>query len=327
MAATGTGFGLRTARRRPQPVEQRQLRVPVRLPGPVELEVLVGEVREDRHVVGDARHPIERETVRCRLHDRHVVAGVDHRAQRRLQLRRFRGRGVRLVILGPATDPGRDRADHPGTSPGRLQGRDREVGRGRLAIGAGDPDDGEVMRRIAEPPRGRTGEGRPRRVDDELRDGQLGEWPLDDEGGRTLADRGGGEVVSVGVLAWHGHEQRARDHRPRIAGHARDAHVGQRGAARGAAVDARPVQPPLGAEPRDQLRDRTRGIQVRQRAVRGGTGHRPTSLAARAASRPRAYRHGRITRSCAPVISTHTAPNERLCSYSPAIGSPLPGSV
>ena len=31
-------------------------------------------------------------------------------------------------------------------------------------------------------------------------------------------------------------------------------------------------------------------------------------------TRPRAYRHGRTTRSCAPIIVTQLAPNERLCS-------------
>jgi hypothetical protein len=46
----------------------------------VQLEVLVGDVRQDRDVVHDADDPVERERVRRRLDDCHLVARIDHRA-------------------------------------------------------------------------------------------------------------------------------------------------------------------------------------------------------------------------------------------------------
>ena len=205
-----------------QAIEQRQLGVAVRLPRAVQLEMLVGEVREDRDVVGDARDAIEGEPVRGRLDDGEVVAGVDHGPQRRLELGRLGGRGVRLVGVRPAADPRRDGADHPGPPTRGLERRDRQVGGRRLAVRARDPDDRELMRGIAVPPRRGAGEGRPRRVHDDLRGGHVGEWPLHDHGGRTTVRRGGREVVAVGVLAGHGHEQRAVRHGPRIVGHRGD---------------------------------------------------------------------------------------------------------
>ena len=287
MAAAGTGCGLRTSRVAPQAVEQRQLGVAVRLPRPVELEVLVGEVGQDRDVVGDARHAVEGEAVRGRLDDRDVVAGVDHRAERRLQLRRLRGRGVRLVGLGPAADAGRDRADHPGAAPGRLEGRDGEVGGRRLAVRAGDADDGQVDatdRRTTTPPRWPAPAGPHRRraaataSSGSGRSTMRAAAPGRDRGrrrsrGRRRARRGWPRTACPGATA------RESWVTPR------DVDVGERGAAGGAAVEARAAQPSLGASRVDELAE-ARGVQVRQPGVPGGIGHRPASLAARAASRP-----------------------------------------
>jgi hypothetical protein len=45
----------------------------------VELEVLVGEVGQQRDVVSDRPDPLGGEPVRRRLDDRGAVAGIDHR--------------------------------------------------------------------------------------------------------------------------------------------------------------------------------------------------------------------------------------------------------
>ena len=62
--------GLRAAGRlAAELLEQRELGVAVGLPRPVELEVLVGEVGQDRDVVADAADAVEREAVRRGLDD------------------------------------------------------------------------------------------------------------------------------------------------------------------------------------------------------------------------------------------------------------------
>ena len=124
--------------------KERQLRVAIRLPRAVELEVLVGQVGDDGDVVVDRADPFEGEAVRRGLDDRGGVAGVDHAPKRGLQLRRLGRRRVDGVILGQATDPRRDRPDHPRSHPGSLERRDREVRGRRLAIRAGDADDPQV---------------------------------------------------------------------------------------------------------------------------------------------------------------------------------------
>ncbi len=127
-----------------QAVEERQLGVAIRLPRPVELEMLVGDVREDRDVVDDADHAIERKRVGGRLDDRRLIAGIDHRPQRGLQLGRLGRRRVLGVIVGLTADPGRDRPDHPGPDTRCLECRDGQVrGRG-LAVGARDADDRQL---------------------------------------------------------------------------------------------------------------------------------------------------------------------------------------
>ena len=208
MPVAGQPSGLATCGA--EPLEQRQLRVAVRLPRAVELEVLVGQVGQDRDVVGDRVDPPEREPVRRRLDDRGRVAGADHRPERPLELWRLGRRGVGLVRLLDAADPRRGRAGHPGPDAGRLERRDREERGRRLAVRAGDPDDRQVAARVAVPPGRRGGEGGPAVGHDELRQVDLGERLLDDRG------RGAGrgcrrdEVVAVDVEARDGHEQRAR---------------------------------------------------------------------------------------------------------------------
>ena len=131
--------------------------------------MLVRQVREDRRVIGDARDPLRGEPVGAGLdHDR-LLPGLDHLAQDRLQVERA-GRGVGLLVAPQlVADPDADRADEAGSKAGGFERRPREErGRG-LAIGAGDPDDGQLVARIAEPPRRRRSEGLGTAIDDDLR--------------------------------------------------------------------------------------------------------------------------------------------------------------
>ena len=150
-------------------LEQPQLGVAVGLPRAVELEVLVGQVGQDRDVVGDRIDPAERQAVRRRLDDRRGVAGDAHRLHRTLQVGCLGGRGVGLVGGLHAADPGRGGARHPGRDARGLErGHGEERGR-RLAVRAGDPDDREGVARVLVPPGGGAGQGGPDVTDDQLR--------------------------------------------------------------------------------------------------------------------------------------------------------------
>ena len=164
MPVAGQPSGLAPARPASAPrcelLEQPQLGVAVGLPRAVELEVLVGQVGQDRDVVGDRVDPAERQAVRGRLDDRRGVAGDAHRLHRTLQVGRLRGRGVGLVGGLHAADPRRGGARHAGRDARGLErGHGEERGR-RLAVRAGDPDDREGVARVARTTRRRRWPGR-----------------------------------------------------------------------------------------------------------------------------------------------------------------------
>ena len=115
----------------------------------------MGQVGQDRDVVGDRADPVEGQPVRRRLDDGGPVAG--QRPSPGGAAWRSGASGVVACAsfgLLDAADPGRDRADHPGPDAGRLERGDREERGRRLAVRAGDPDDRELVARVAVPPRG-----------------------------------------------------------------------------------------------------------------------------------------------------------------------------
>ena len=103
----------------------------------VEVEVVAAEVGEHGH--GEARRvdAVHGQGVRRHLHRDGTPALVTEGRQPRLELGRL-GRGV-----GP-----RERADDAGRPAGRLEHGGEEVRDGRLAVRAGDADDGEARRRV-----------------------------------------------------------------------------------------------------------------------------------------------------------------------------------
>ena len=274
----------RVGRARGEALEERQLRVAVRLPRAVELEVLVGQVRQDREVVGDPEDAIGGEAVRGRLDDRRRVAVVGHRPERSLQRRGARGRRVLGVRLAHRPDPGRDRADEPARDAGGLQRGRHEERRRRLAVRAGDPDDTEAMRRIAVPPGRRLGEGGRGSVDDEL--GQRGVRD------RMVDDRGRGAGSAPPSRRTRGRRRgdpaRRRTATPRRPAASRPSRRGSRRPASAAGPIARPSSRapwsrPARAEPLDQPAERPRALRLgRPRAApRSSSGPSGGVIAAR----------------------------------------------
>ena len=217
-----------------------------------------------------------------------AIAGPGHRPDRMLELRRLGRRGVGLVRRLDAADPGRGRAGHPGPDAGRLERRDREERGRRLAVRAGDPDDRQIATRVAVPPGGRRGQGRPAVGHDELGQVDVGQRVLDDGGRGAGRCRSRDEVVSVDVQARHGHEQRAGTDLARVVGHAADGDRGQAGRPDRAAVAAGTAEPMLGGEPLDEPleRPRGRGLGGVEQLGQRWLGHRRSSLARRLARRP-----------------------------------------
>ena len=195
-----------------QLLEQAQLRVAVGLEGAVQLEVLVGDVREDGDVVGDPGDSFERQPVRRRLDDREPVAGHHHRPQRHLQLGRLRGswRGSAFA-LADRPDLRLDRPDRPGRQSGRFERRHGERAGRALAVGAGDAHDPDLEAWVAVPPR----RGRGQRLTRRRRPraavaADVADRPLDERGRRRRA------AAASARCSWpstcspaHRHEQRS----------------------------------------------------------------------------------------------------------------------
>ncbi len=142
--------------------------------------------------------------------------------------------------------------------------------------------------------------------------------------------------MAVDVEPGQGGEQGALADRSRVVGNTPDLDVAQSGRTDRQVVATRAAHEVLGPQARDQVVEPprfarlSRGEELGHARRCGGIGHelrlRPMVRVARAAARPAAYRQARATCSCAPAISTQVAPNDRLCSYRPYVGSPGSGS-
>ena len=192
------------------------------------------------------------------LDDGRRVAGQDHGAQGPLELGRLRRGRVRLVRRLDATDPGLGGAGHPGPDPGRFERRHgQERGRG-LAVRAGDPDDRELVARIAVPPGGGDCERLTRVGYDELWQPDLGKGVVDQRC-RGAGGRGGShELVPIDMETGHGHEQRSPSDRPRIVGHAADGDGRQPGRTDRPAIASGSAQATFARQPVDQPAERRR---------------------------------------------------------------------
>ena len=140
-------------------VEQPSLGVEVGLHRRVEVEVVAGQVGETARGEADSVHPAELQGVAGHLHHRGVHAALGHHRQQGLQRGRLRcGQCAGHVGSGDADADG---ADQSRGALGRAQPRLDQVGRRRLAGGAGDAEDHHPVRRVAVDRGGELTEHRP----------------------------------------------------------------------------------------------------------------------------------------------------------------------
>ena len=193
-------------RRRLRAGEEAALRLVVVLHRPVQVEVILREVREDERVEADAVEPVEHRAVGRGLDRDAPVAGVEHLAEEALEVDRL-GRRVRGGP-GRASDDPLDGADEPGRAAGGGEHRAQQERGGRLPVRARHAGDLERARRLAEEDVGGDGHRGARVLDEELRHVEL-ERPLDDEGGGAGRHRARREVVPVGTRSGNAEEHRA----------------------------------------------------------------------------------------------------------------------
>ena len=163
-------------RRRPASIqvglgEEPALGVVVLLERPVEVEVVLAQVREDEDGEADPEQALQRGAVGGGLHGGASVPGVEHLAQEALDVDRLGGRPHRGAPL--AADPVLDGAEETRAPAGRgKDGEEEERGR-RLPVRPRDPGDLELARRVAEEGVGREGHRLAGVRDDELRHRQV----------------------------------------------------------------------------------------------------------------------------------------------------------
>ena len=195
--------------------EELALRGEVVLHRLVEVEVVLAEVREHERVEANTVEAVEHRRVGRRFEGDAAVAGVEHLAERALEVDRLRRRADDWAHL--ATDAALDRAEKARPPAGGLQHGVQEVRGRRLPARSRDARNLELARRLPEE-RIRGGRHRsPGRGHDELRNLRL-DRTLDDERDGTVLDRLCREVVPVGVLAGDGEERRAGSDGARVVG-------------------------------------------------------------------------------------------------------------
>ena len=151
--------------------EQQRLGGVVVLHRLVEVQVVLREVGEEGHVEDGAVDPVLGERVARDLHDDVGGARLPHHGEQRVQVG---GLGRRADRLDPGVpDPGLHGSQQPGRLAERAEAGLDEVGGRGLAVGAGDPDEGEVAGGPAVDERGHVAEHGPRVRHDEDRHGGL----------------------------------------------------------------------------------------------------------------------------------------------------------
>ena len=127
-----------------RPDEEAAFRLEVVLHRPVEVEVVLAQVREDERREADAVEAPQRRAVRRRLHRAAPVAGVEHLPEETLEVDRLGGRPRRRPPL--AVDAGLDRPEQTGPPAGGGEHRVEQERRRGLPVRPGDADDGELSR-------------------------------------------------------------------------------------------------------------------------------------------------------------------------------------
>ena len=140
----------------PAAFEKNALGVEILFHGAVVVEVIAGEIGEDRDVEWDGKHALLRERVRRDFHHGFGRTLADALCQHLVEFERF-GRGVRCgqdlsghVIF--------DRADQQALATGRAQNRFEQKCAGALPVGAGDAGDRETLGGLLVEIRAQTGQ-------------------------------------------------------------------------------------------------------------------------------------------------------------------------
>src|SRR5574341_458779 len=190
--------------------EQQELCPEVGLHVLVKIKMVLRQVCERRRGKGAPFGPAQGEGVGRDLHHAVRRAAGDHLRQELLKVEGL-GRGVRRGI-DPVRDPVVDGADKAGLAPRCLDDGLDEIGRGRLAVRAGDADEPEAPGRMAVEGGGQLGQRAAGIADADDRHGGavLHRSPfLDDDGRGALPDGLRNKAMAVRVKASHGHEHGA----------------------------------------------------------------------------------------------------------------------
>ncbi len=181
--------------------------------------MILAQVREDEHGEADVEEPLLLGAVRGRLEGGAEIAGVEHLAERPLQVDRLGRRANRRPAL--AADAAFDRPQQPGLASRGLEDRVEQERRRRLAVRPRDGGDLELLRRPPEELGGGTGHRLAHVRDHDLRyPGRDG--VCHDERSGAVLYRSRGIFVPVRALARHAEEEGPRSHRAAVVGEVGD---------------------------------------------------------------------------------------------------------
>ena len=179
----------------------------------MEVEVVLGQVGEQRHLEVDRVGPVQRQRVRGHLHHAGPVARLQHPPKGRLQIDRLRRRPLDL-LLDPADDLPH-RPQQPALHPRRLQHLPNQEGSGRLPIRPGNPNDPQLRRRIPPKPSRQRRHSRPRIRDHNLSHSQI-QLPLDHQRHRPSLNSRRSKLMPIDLLPRHAEEQRPGPNFPAV---------------------------------------------------------------------------------------------------------------
>ena len=187
--------------------EESPLRVEVLVHRPVEVEMILTQVREHERVEADPVEPSEHRSVRARLHCSAAVTGVEHLAEEALQIDRLRRRERCRTSRAP--DLPLDGAHEAGPPIRGREHRTEQERRRRLPVRSGHACELELLRRLTEEDVRRDGHRLTSRRNEELWHVHV-EQALDHDGCRPTLDRLPREVVPVDALSPNAEEERTR---------------------------------------------------------------------------------------------------------------------
>ena len=207
------------SRRWVRPREEPSLRLEVVVHRPVQVQVILAQVREHEDVEAHAVETPQCGPVRACLDGCTPVARAQHLAEQALEVDRLWRRERRRPPL--AAHVPLDRSDETRAAARGIEDRAQQKRCRRLSVRARHASELELLRRLAEERVGRDRHRLAHGRDEELWDINL-EQSLDHDRGRPPLDCLPGEIVAVDARARHAEEQRALTHTSRVVGEVAD---------------------------------------------------------------------------------------------------------